>query len=237
MRAVRSRGVPGQIVMREPTRHCQIRSDVDGGFADHFLATGRDYQSPPVLNDRAHRDGVSERVAVLAGIGVGAHGDGMGLISLTVNFYPEPDEPIDSAAVGLTLSHNGPSDAKPAIAWSVWPVKLSVPMSTTSTVAVTAKLGLLEPNASRTTKQDRDKPFLLGLGEGQSDPEWRFRRSPGHEIEGIQQLAAIIRGPRGAQVTGEITIAASILRRVAGLVRYRARLPPGLATVSLPAHG
>jgi hypothetical protein len=158
------------------------------------------------------------------------------LISLTVNFYPEPDEPIDSAAIGLRLSHNGPADAKPAIAWSVWPAKLSAPMSTTSTVAVTAKLGLIEPNASRTTTQDRDKPYLLGLGEGQSDPEWRFRRSSGHEIEGIQHLATIIRAPRGAQVTGEITIAASILRRVAGLVRYRALLPPGLATVSLPAH-
>jgi hypothetical protein len=102
---------------------------------------------------------------------------------------------------------------------------------------VTAKLGLIEPNASRTTTQDHDKPFLLGLGEGQSDPEWRFRRSSGHEIEGIQQLAAIIRAPCGAQTTGEITIAASIHRRVAGLVRYRALLPAALASVILPARG
>lgn len=155
------------------------------------------------------------------------------LINLTINFYPEPDEPIDSAVIGLQLRHDGPADAKPAIAWSVWPTKLSAPMSQSSTLAVTAKLGLFEPNASRTTTQAQDKTYLLALGEGQSDPEWRFRRLPGHEIEGIQQLATIIRAPRGSQVTGEITIAASIYRRLAGLVRYRAKLPAGLATVSL----
>lgn len=158
------------------------------------------------------------------------------LLNLTISFYPEPGEPIDSAAVGLLLTHDGSLDSPPAIAWSIWPTQLPAPISYSDTVTVTAKLGFIEPKASRTTTREHDNPFLLGLGEGQSDPEWRFRRSPGHEIEGIHRLAAIIRAPREVRVTGAVTIAASIRRRIAGLVRYRAVLPPGLASVSLPPH-
>lgn len=159
------------------------------------------------------------------------------LLSLSISFYPEPEDPINSAAIGLLLTHDGPYGSPPPIAWSIWPTKLSAPSSQNSTsLTVTAKLGLLEPQASHTITSTPDTPFLLGLGEGQSDPEWRFRRSRGREIEGIHRLAAIIRAPGDVQVTGAVTIAASIHRRIAGIVRYRASLPPGLSSISLPPH-
>lgn len=158
------------------------------------------------------------------------------LLSLTISFYPDPDEPIDSAAVGLLLTHDSYGAASPAVALSIWPARLSSPSDQSNSLSVTAKLGFVETQASRTTTRKHDNPFLLGLGEGQSDPEWRFRRSPDYEIEGIYHLSSIIRAPRDVRVVGAVTIAASIRRRVAGLVRYRAILPPELASVSLPPH-
>jgi hypothetical protein len=156
------------------------------------------------------------------------------LLNMAISFYPDRGEPIDSAAIGLLLTHDGPDSSPPAIAWSIWPTELLAPSSQTNTVTVTAKLGFIQPQIQQTTTRDRGGSFLLGLGEGQSDPEWRFRRSSGHEVEGIQRLAAIIRAPRGAQVTAAVTIAACIHRRLAGLVRYRAMLATGLASISLP---
>jgi hypothetical protein len=156
------------------------------------------------------------------------------LLTLAISFYPDPGDPIDSAAVGLLLTHDGPDGSPPAIAWSIWPTKLLAPGSQSSTLTVGAQLGFLQPQISRTTTRDHGDPFLLGLGEGQSDPEWRFRRSPDCEIEGIHRLAAIIRAPRETHVTGAITIAASIRHRIAGLTRYRAMLPARLESISLP---
>jgi hypothetical protein len=156
------------------------------------------------------------------------------LLTLAISFYPDSAEPIDSAAVGLLLSHDGPDVSPPAIAWSLWPTKLLAPGNQSNTITVSAQLGFIQPQISRTTTRDHGDPFLLGLGEGQSDPEWRFRRSSDCEIEGIHRLAAIIRAPRGAHVTGAVTIAASIRYRIAGLARYRAVLPAGLASISLP---
>lgn len=158
------------------------------------------------------------------------------LLNLTISFYPEPKEPVDSAAIGLLLSHDGPAGSATPIAWSIWPTKLGAPASQCSTIAVTAKLGLVEPQLSRSTTRESENPFLLGLGERQCDPEWRFRRISGHDIEGIHRLAAIIRAPREVRVTAGVTVAASICRRVAGLVRYRAAIPTGLASVTLPPH-
>lgn len=160
---------------------------------------------------------------------------GFWLVNLVVSFYPEPKEPIDSAAIGLLLTHDGSVDSAPAIAWSLWPTKLSHPSNESNTLGVTANLGFIQPQMTRTATREREHPLLLGLGEGQCDPEWRFRRrASGHEIEGIHRLAAVIRAPRKVQVTGAITVAASIRRGIAGLVRYRAELPPALASFSLP---
>jgi len=156
------------------------------------------------------------------------------LANLVVSFYPEPKEPINTAAIGLLLTHDGPVGSVPAIAWSLWPAKLSYPSNESNTLGVTANLGFIQPQMTRTATREHEHPFLLGLGEGQCDPEWRFRRSSGHEIEGIHRLAAVIRAPRKVQVTGAITVAASIRRGIAGLVRYRAELPPALASLSLP---
>jgi hypothetical protein len=156
------------------------------------------------------------------------------LVNLVVSFYPEPKEPIDSAAIGLLLAHDGPVGSPQAIAWSIWPAKLSFPSNESSTLSVTANLGFIQPQISRTATRDHEHPFLLGLGEGQCDPEWRFRRSSGHEVEGIHHLAAVVRAPRKVQVKGAITVAASIRRTLSAVVRYRAELPPALASFSLP---
>ena len=75
------------------------------------------------------------------------------LANLVVSFYPEPKEPINTAAIGLLLTHDGPVGSVPAIAWSLWPAKLSYPSNESNTLGVTANLGFIQPQMTRTADQ------------------------------------------------------------------------------------
>jgi hypothetical protein len=111
---------------------------------------------------------------------------------------------------------------------------LSTPMAGSRTVSLSGKLGFVKAEHAQTTDGVQER-LILGLGEGQNDPEWRFRATSSQkEIVGIYRLQIIVRASSGVHCQASIIVAATVRRRRAGLISYRAELPPQLADVRFP---
>ena len=156
------------------------------------------------------------------------------LLNLIINCYPTYDAPLVAADVGVLLTHDGPADIPAPVAWSMTPNELITPVTGSTTVDLTANLGFVKAGVTHTIENAQER-FLLGLGEGQSNPEWQFRAtSSQHEIVGIHRLSVIVRAPSDVRCQAGIIVAATVRKRRAGLIRYRAQLPTSLASVRFP---
>ena len=79
----------------------------------------------------------------------------------------------------------------------------------------------------------REKLFVVGMGEHDSDPEWRFNATDASPLVGDETLALIVRVPAGAPARAEIMMSASVKQRRLGLIPYRAELPSAVRTIHL----
>lgn len=157
------------------------------------------------------------------------------LLSLVVNFYPNEDLPLASAEIGVLLSHDGPSNLPAPIAHSIMPTELNVPATFSASATLTANLGLVKAKATRAVNEEVRDPFLLGLGEGRSDPEWRFRTTKAQrELVGVHRLLAVVRAPNEVNCRASIILAAAVRKRLVGLIHYRAELPPEIDSIEFP---
>jgi len=157
------------------------------------------------------------------------------LLSLVVNFYPDEDLPLTSAEIGVLLSHDGPSNLPAPLAHSIAPIELRAPAILSASTTLTANLGLVKAKSTRIISGETQDPFLLGLGEGRSDPEWRFCATETQRgIIGVHRLLAVVRAPSNVNCQASIILAAAVRKRLAGLIHYRAELPPEIASVEFP---
>ncbi|MEV6318047.1 hypothetical protein [Streptomyces sp. NPDC051776] len=105
-------------------------------------------------------------------------------------------------------------------------------MTTSTHLKLTAKLMLVEAGVECTPEKDsREELFVIGMGERDSDPEWRFSATASTPLVGDESLALIVRVPAGVPALAHITMAATIKQRRLGLIPYRAELPAALRTV------
>lgn len=156
------------------------------------------------------------------------------LLSLTCAFRPPANgDPFADAAVGVLLESPGePADRQP-IAWSVSPKKRSHPVERATTVGLTARLAIVETTLEVTPGQGREEIFVIGMGERDSDPEWRVKATGRHPLIGDETFTLIVKAAAGAPVQAHLTVAATIKHRRFGLIPYRADLPPALRTIDL----
>lgn len=155
------------------------------------------------------------------------------LLSLVCSFRPSPDgTPFVDAGIGIRLEAPGePADLQP-IAWSISPKKRAFPVTPSTQLKLTAKLMLVEAGVEYTPEQGgREELFVVGMGERDSDPEWRFSATSGTPLVGDESLALIVRVPAGVPARAHITLAATVKQRRLGLIPYRAVLPPALRTI------
>ncbi|MFJ7059969.1 hypothetical protein ACIQVA_19990 [Streptomyces microflavus] len=156
------------------------------------------------------------------------------LLSLVCSFRPSPDgTPFVDAGIGIRLEAPGqPADRQP-IAWSISPKKRALPVTPSSAqLKLTAKLMLVEAGMEYTPEQgSNEELFVVGMGERDSDPEWRFSATAGTPLVGDESLALIVRLPTSVPARAHITMAATVKQRRLGLIPYRAELPPALRTI------
>ncbi|MCX5341904.1 hypothetical protein [Streptomyces atratus] len=155
------------------------------------------------------------------------------LLNLVCSFRPSPDgTPFVDAGIGIRLEAPGePADRQP-IAWSISPKKQALPVTPSAQLSLTAKLMFVEAGVEYTPQQDgREELFVVGMGERDSDPEWRFSATAGTPLVGDESLALIVRVPTGVPARAHITMAATVKQRRLGLIPYRAELPPALRTI------
>ncbi|MFD7441215.1 hypothetical protein [Streptomyces sp. NPDC059909] len=157
------------------------------------------------------------------------------LLSLVCSFRPSPDgAPFTNAGIGVRLEAPGQSDDQQPIAWSTSPKKRAVPVVPSGSLTLTANLMLVDAGVEFTPHQGgREELFVVGMGERDSDPEWRFTATPDTPLVGDESLSLIIRTPVGVPTQAHITVAATVKQRRLGLIPYRAVLPPALQTIAL----
>ncbi|MCX4590462.1 hypothetical protein OG819_12035 [Streptomyces sp. NBC_01549] len=162
-----------------------------------------------------------------------AHSDYL-LLSLTCAFRPPANgDPFADAAVGVLLkSPDEPADLQP-IAWSISPKRRSHPVERATTIALSAKLAIVESTLEVTPGQGREELFVIGMGERDSDPEWRVQATNRHPLIGDETFTLIVKATAGAPVQAHVTVAATIKHRRFGLVPYRGDLPAALRTIDL----
>ncbi|MFB7371907.1 hypothetical protein ACFC0D_18880 [Streptomyces sp. NPDC056222] len=157
------------------------------------------------------------------------------LLSLVCSFRPSPEgAPFTNAGIGVRLEAPGQPAERQPIAWSISPKKRAVPVVPSGSLTLTANLMLVDAGVEFTPYQGgREELFVVGMGERDSDPEWRFAATPDTHLVGDESLALIIRTPVGVPTQAHITVAATVKKRRLGLIPYRAELPPALRTVDL----
>ncbi|MEV0535580.1 hypothetical protein [Kitasatospora sp. NPDC050463] len=162
-----------------------------------------------------------------------AHSDYL-LLSLVCAFRPaDNDDPFVDAGVGIRLeAPDEPSDRQP-IAWSIAPKKRLAPAGRMGRITLTAKLAIVESSLDITPDQQREQLFLVGMGERDSDPEWRFRATSAVPLIGDETLSIVVKTPSGSPVRAHVSVAATVKQRRLGLLPYRADLPPALRTIDL----
>ncbi|CAL9508672.1 hypothetical protein SUDANB15_03575 [Streptomyces sp. enrichment culture] len=156
------------------------------------------------------------------------------LLSLTCAFRPPANgDPFADASVGVLLESPGePADRQP-IAWSISPKKRSHPVERSTTIGLSAKLAIVESTLEVTPAQGREELLVVGMGERDSDPEWRVKATSRHPLIGDETFTVIVKAAAGAPAQAHLTVAATVQHRRFGLIPYRADLPATLRTIDL----
>jgi hypothetical protein len=150
-------------------------------------------------------------------------------LHLVMTLHPDPAEPFVTAGVGVSLeSDNFP---KP-IAWSLYPIQSASPVKVVTSIGLNAKLGVIGPGVNRTVEHSVEDQFILGLGERESEFEWRFTRTKQAELVGIQRMFAVIKASKDSSFAASITVSATVRRSKMGIAAFRADLPEVVRRVS-----
>ncbi len=157
------------------------------------------------------------------------------LLSQVCSFRPCPDgTPIVEAGISIRLEAPGEPIERQPIAWSISPKKRALPVTRSNQLKLTAKLMFVEADLELTPNLGgREEHSVIGMGERDSDPEWRFSATAGTPLIGDETLALIVRIPVGVPATARIAMAATVKHRRLGLIPCRAELPPALRAFRL----
>lgn len=154
------------------------------------------------------------------------------LVHLVVSIHPVENEWVTKLGVGVVLTKDAsPANHQGPIAWSLYPLASSEPVNLSSSISVAAKLGVLETQASRKVDSTRQRTFVHAFGERESSFEWRFERTSSYDLVGVHSMFAVVKGPLGWPLRGEIVISADVERRRFGILTARAVLPDDVRTL------
>ena len=157
------------------------------------------------------------------------------LLGLVCTLRPGSDGDVfEDAAVGVELESPGQSASSQPIAWSIAPKERTYPSAASpAQIQIGATLGIQFQVTIPWPPVPDAVPYLVGMGEGDSDPEWRFHATSGRALMGDEPLTLVIKTPAGQPATAHLRFAATIRQKRFGLIPYYADLPPLLSTIDL----
>lgn len=125
--------------------------------------------------------------------------DGSELLGMTMrlSFRPAPDELLERVLFSVLLQNRDERDERVPVAFALEPQQLvSGAYTTRSGVTFGARAGTsttgLSAEASQSVEMEIRQPFVTAAGEGESDPEWRYRRTKTKELEGAHEMAMLV---------------------------------------------
>ncbi|WP_405535178.1 hypothetical protein OG787_12035 [Streptomyces sp. NBC_00075] len=156
------------------------------------------------------------------------------LLHLVVNLRPDDRAPFAELGVGVALScpDGATGNGSGPIAWSLSPLRAAETTGVSTTVGLNGKFGIVEPQATRTVEGQSE--YAIGMGERESDFEWRFTATPARGLAGAQHMYAVVKARGGTETRADIIVSASVRLSALGLIPYRAELPPLLARIASP---
>ncbi|PRY00402.1 hypothetical protein [Allonocardiopsis opalescens] len=163
------------------------------------------------------------------------------LLHLVLSFRPDRrsppgGEPFADAAVGVLLHSPDAGPGEQPVAWSITPKSRSGPRTgEPARVVLNAKLVFVESTLEFSPGGGGAALTVVGMGERQSDPEWRFTARPEHPLVGDEHVAVVVKAPRGRALRASVQVSASVRRRRLGLVPVRAELPGLVRSADLRA--
>jgi hypothetical protein len=149
-------------------------------------------------------------------------------LDLVVNLRPGTGESFRELGVGVRLSGPQPP-AAPPIAWSLVPMREFAPASVQSTMGITGKFGIVEPKLERKVDEVA-QTYVIAYGLRESEFEWRYTATRQRELTGPQQMQAVLKAVSGTPIRVDVVASATVQLRGLPARRYRASLPPQLAT-------
>lgn len=143
-----------------------------------------------------------------------------------------PRDELEEATVRIDLD----GEQGEAVAWSLSPLRL-VQRVSRDNVSLGGEITLgpmLKIHGDWAPVAEQEHCYVYALGEGEPDPEWRYRRTANERLLGIHDMRMVVQAPRGECVDGIVQITARVRHRGA-LVQTVVPLPQDFAQFRLGA--
>jgi hypothetical protein len=143
-----------------------------------------------------------------------------------------PRDELEEATVRVDLG----SEEGEAVAWSLSPLRLvqRVPRDHVSLGAEISLGPMFKIRGDWAPLTEREECYVYALGEGESDPEWRYRRTAHEQLLGVHDMTMVVQVPPNRGVHGTVQITARVRHRGI-LVQTVVPLPQDFARFQL--HG
>jgi hypothetical protein len=123
----------------------------------------------------------------------------------------------------VVLTANDPADDP--VAWSLSPLRSAMPIKITRGIGLNAHLGFIQPTVDRKVETPMEEDYVIGLGDCESDFEWRFTATRAAALVGIQRMFAVVKVRKGVSFDAAVVVAGTVRRPRLGLLHFNAELP------------
>lgn len=134
-------------------------------------------------------------------------------VRIPVSIRPPERSRVRFLALEIVLS----SSDGTAIGWSMDPVSVSDEMTVSTSLGLSAALTVsvveVGPEAQRTQEYTVRQPRITAFNLGSPDPVWEFQPTKAGALTGVQLLHLVVKAPRGAGWSGDVSIRADVTYR------------------------
>ncbi len=128
------------------------------------------------------------------------------LVELALSLQPPDGREFRRASIAVSLA----TPAEQTIAYSMDPMKEIVEEGRSTTLGVSADLGLFSVSAERERSSTAQVASITAYNARTSEPSWELVRVEGRALKGAYFFALITRAPIGAQTSGTVDVSAVI---------------------------
>ena len=164
--------------------------------------------------------GVSDVVAVEPGLLEQAQADldsQFLRVSMRVSLRPAPEEEFERVVFAVLLQPRDHAASPRPIARALAPSRLSSGVYTVqSGLTLGIRAGAPGVQVSAETSESRRveirPPYVVSAGDGESDPEWRYRKTETVDLEGSYEMSMVVQVRRDMPAEAFISLAGTVVK-------------------------